>query len=45
MLGLIGTPGIIIMPVENATDANTTVLPGVVSEAVMQQAIKKATGD
>lgn len=41
MLGLTGTPGIIVMPVENATEANTTVIPGVVSEAVMQQAIKK----
>lgn len=44
MLGLTGTPGIIVMPVENATEANTTVLPGVVSESVMQQAIKKAAG-
>ncbi|WP_373420984.1 hypothetical protein [Pantoea ananatis] len=45
MLGLTGTPGIIVMPVENATEANTTVMPGVVSEAVMQQAIKKAAGN
>ncbi|WP_246875685.1 hypothetical protein [Pantoea ananatis] len=45
MLGLTGTPGIIVMPVENATEANTTVIPGVVSEAVMQQAIKKAAGN
>ncbi|WP_029571484.1 thioredoxin domain-containing protein [Pantoea ananatis] len=44
MLGLTGTPGIIVMPVENATVENTTVIPGVVSEAVMQQAINKAEG-
>ncbi|PIF07512.1 hypothetical protein BX596_5024 [Enterobacteriaceae bacterium JKS000233] len=44
MLGLTGTPGIIIMPVENATADNTTVLPGVVSEQVMQQAIARAAG-
>lgn len=29
------------MPVDNATEENTTVLPGVVSEALMHQAIKK----
>ena len=44
MLGLTGTPGIIIMPAENATADNTTVLPGVVSEQVMQQAIARAAG-
>lgn len=44
MLGLTGTPGIIVMPAENATVENTTVIPGVVSEAVMQQAINKAKG-
>lgn len=44
MLGLTGTPGIIVMPVENATPENTTVLPGVVSEQVMQQAIARAAG-
>ncbi|PAW31265.1 disulfide bond formation protein DsbA [Pantoea vagans] len=42
MLGLSGTPGIIVMPAENATPDNTTVIPGVVSEQVMQQAIKRA---
>lgn len=42
MLGLTGTPGIIVMPVENATPDNTTVIPGVVSEQVMQQAIGRA---
>lgn len=44
MLGLTGTPGIIVMPAENTTVENTTVIPGVVSEAVMQQAINKAAG-
>lgn len=42
MLGLTGTPGIIVMPAENATADNTTVIPGVVSEQVMQQAIARA---
>lgn len=42
MLGLTGTPGIIVMPAENATPDNTTVIPGVVSEQVMQQAIARA---
>ncbi|MEN4691180.1 DsbA family protein [Pantoea agglomerans] len=45
MLGLTGTPGIIIMPTENATSDNTTVIPGVVSEQVMQQAIARAAGN
>ncbi|WP_258151633.1 DsbA family protein [Pantoea ananatis] len=44
LLGLTGTPGIIVMPAENASPENTTVIPGVVSEAVMQQAINKAAG-
>lgn len=44
MLGLTGTPGIIVMPAENATAENTTVLPGVVTEQVMQQAIARAAG-
>jgi len=42
MMGLRGTPGIIVMPAENATPDNTTVIPGVVSEQVMQQAIARA---
>jgi protein-disulfide isomerase len=42
MLGLTGTPGIIVMPAENATPDNITVIPGVVSEQVMQQAIARA---
>nr|WP_236708951.1 hypothetical protein [Pantoea ananatis] len=42
MLCLTGTPGIIVMPAENATPDNTTVIPGVVSEQVMQQAIARA---
>lgn len=37
MPGLTGTPGIIVMPVENTTE-----LPDVVSGEVMQQGIKKA---
>lgn len=41
---LTGTPGIIVMPAENATADNTTVIPGVVSEQVLQQAIKRASG-
>lgn len=42
MLGLTGTPGIIVMPAENATADNITVIPGVVSEQVMQRAIARA---
>lgn len=42
MLGLSGTPGIVVMPTENATPDNITVIPGVVSEQVMQQAITRA---
>ncbi|PKE27586.1 disulfide bond formation protein DsbA [Rahnella sp. AA] len=42
LLGLSGTPGIIVMPAENATADNTTVIPGVVSAQVMQQAISNA---
>lgn len=42
LLGLTGTPGIIVMPAENATADNTTVIPGVVSAQVMQQAIDNA---
>lgn len=42
LLGLTGTPGIIVMPAENATADNTTVIPGVVSAQVMMQAIDNA---
>jgi len=42
MLGLTGTPGIIVMPAENATPESTTVIPGVVSDAVLQLAIVRA---
>lgn len=42
MLRLSGTQGIIVMPAQNATPDNTTVIPGVVSEQAMQQAIKRA---
>ncbi|PJZ05534.1 disulfide bond formation protein DsbA [Pantoea rodasii] len=45
MLGLTGTPGIVVMPAENATADNTTVIPGVVSEQVLQQAITRASGN
>ncbi|QKJ89283.1 thioredoxin domain-containing protein (plasmid) [Paramixta manurensis] len=44
MLGLEGTPGIIVMPAEGPTAKNTTVIPGVVSADVMQQAIDRAAG-
>lgn len=44
MLGLTGTPGIIVMPAENPTVQNTTVIPGVVNEAVLQKAIARAAG-
>jgi protein-disulfide isomerase len=44
MLGLTGTPGIIVMPTENPTVQNTTVIPGVVNEGVLQQAIARASG-
>lgn len=44
VLGLQGTPGIIVMPAENSTVANTIVIPGVVSEQVMQEAIARAAG-
>ena len=42
LLGLTGTPGINVMPAENATADNTTVILGVVSAQVMQQAIDNA---
>ena len=44
MLGLTGTPGIIVMPAENATVDNTTVIAGVVSEGRLQRAIHIASG-
>lgn len=42
MLGLTGTPGIIVMPAENATAANITVFPGMAGEKAMQEAIARA---
>ena len=42
MLGLTGTPGIIVMPAENANAQNMTIIPGVVSEGVLQKAITRA---
>lgn len=42
MLGLTGTPGIIIMPVTGATPKNITVIPGAVSEQSITAAISKA---
>lgn len=45
MLGLTGTPGIIVMPAENATADNTTVFPGMAGEQAMLQAIARAAGN
>ena len=41
-LGLTGTPGIVVMPVEGANADNTTVFPGVVSAEVLRAAIVRA---
>ncbi len=43
-LGLRGTPGIIVMPVNGATAANVTVIPGGVDQSTLQAAIDKASG-
>lgn len=42
VLGLTGTPGIIVMPAENANMDNITVFAGVANPEMMQQAIDKA---
>jgi len=41
-LGLTGTPGIIVMPVKNATTDHITVFPGMATAAQLQAAIAKA---
>lgn len=41
-LGLTGTPGLIVMPVKNATAENISVLPGAVPAEDLLQAIQKA---
>ncbi|MFK3662740.1 DsbA family protein [Scandinavium sp. NPDC088450] len=41
-LGLTGTPGLIVMPLENAAPKNITVIPGSVSAEVLLAAIDKA---
>jgi protein-disulfide isomerase len=41
-LGLTGTPGLIIMPVTDATPDKITVLPGVAPQAVIEEAIAHA---
>ena len=43
-IGLTGTPGIIIMPVNGATEENTTVFSGMTEAENLQQAINKAKG-
>ena len=42
VLGLTGTPGIVVMPAENATMDSITVFAGVATPEMMQQAIDKA---
>ena len=41
-LGLTGTPGLIVMPVNNATPKTITVFPGIATAEQIQAAIKKA---
>jgi len=43
MLGLTGTPGIIVMPVTGATPKNITMLPGAVPAERLEAAIQKAS--
>lgn len=42
--GLTGTPGVIIMPLNGATEDNTTVFSGMTEAENIQQAINKAQG-
>lgn len=42
--GLTGTPGVIIMPINGATEENTTVFSGMTEAENIQQAINKAQG-
>lgn len=43
-LGLRGTPGMIVMPVEGATAENVTVIPGGADQSALQAAIERAAG-
>lgn len=43
-IGLRGTPGLVIIPAKNATPENTTIIPGMTTEATLQAAIDKASG-
>lgn len=43
-LGLTGTPGLIVMPVDNPTPDTITVLPGAVPVAQIEAAIRRAGG-
>lgn len=43
-LGLRGTPGMVVMPVNGATADNVTVIPGGADQALLQAAIDKAAG-
>lgn len=42
-LGLTGTPGLIVMPVNNAMPKTITVIPGTAKAEQIQAAIKKAS--
>lgn len=42
--GLTGTPGVIIMPLNGATEDNTTVFSGMTEAENIQQAINRAQG-
>ncbi|BCA42505.1 MULTISPECIES: hypothetical protein [Kluyvera] len=41
-LGLTGTPGLIVLPLKNATPAKITVIPGAVGAEQLMAAIDKA---
>lgn len=43
-IGLSGTPGVIVMPTTDATEATITVFPGLADKASLDAAIKKAGG-
>lgn len=43
-LGLRGTPGMIVMPVNGATAENVTIIPGGADQTLLQAAIDKAAG-
>jgi len=44
-MGWPGTPGLVVMPVSGATRLNTTVIPGRVDAATLEEAITRAGGD